>query len=141
MAQGRAGQGYPSKFTPATLKKLREGFELGMPKKRAARLAGISHQTLANWENDPEKGPKIAELIEEAEATAEMRWLRIIEEAALADTKNWTAAAWRLERKWPEEYGRRERTDMNHSGAVTVRTEIEYVNNWRETATVEETGE
>ncbi len=41
---------------------------------------------------------------------------------AAADPKHWTAAAWSLERRYPAEFGRRERHE--HSGSVGLVVEL-----------------
>jgi hypothetical protein len=44
--------------------------------------------------------------VKRAESKPERRWLSLIEKAA-HDPKQWTAAAWLLERRWPEKYALR----------------------------------
>lgn len=57
--------------------------------------------------------------IEEAKAFSEMNDLAVIKKAS--DTR-WEAAAWRLERRSPERWGRRDalKADVNHSGGVKI---------------------
>jgi hypothetical protein len=44
--------------------------------------------------------------VKEAEGKATVGWLAKIEKAA--SEGNWTAAAWKLERRYPNDYGRRD---------------------------------
>ncbi len=40
-----------------------------------------------------------------------------------AQKGNWTAAAWLLERKYPDEFGRREKQEVKISGEIKTREE------------------
>lgn len=124
---GSAGQGNPGKYTAATLKKLRMAIEAGMSQKRACRVAGISHETLRLWREDPRKADALTALIEEAEAAFEQRMLQVIDKAA-TENDQWQAAAWRLERKWPEDFGRRDTVKgvHEHSGPAGAPIPIQY---------------
>lgn len=53
--------------------------------------------------------------IKEAEGHAVTRWLEQID--AAAEAGSWQAAAWMLERRYPQEYGRRV-VEQQHSGTV-----------------------
>lgn len=73
---------------------------------------GISKNTWYTWLKKGEKQRQgiyrdFYDAIKKAEAEAEMRNVAIIQEAA-RDT--WQAAAWFLERKYPERWGKRETT-------------------------------
>jgi hypothetical protein len=76
----------------------------------AARFAGISHDTFLKWRKQAETakpGTPLAVLrdrLREVEGQAAIGWLAKIEMAA--SQGNWQAAAWKLERRYPEEYGR-----------------------------------
>lgn len=68
---------------------------------------------------NPDRDPLLLTLltvVEEAEAGAHAESIQIIRREARNGT--WQAAAWYLERKYPEQYGRR--TAVTHSGEVTV---------------------
>lgn len=54
------------------------------------------------WEWSEHK-PEFALMLEQAEALAAARWLDQIEQAA--SDGNWQAAAWKLERRFPDVYG------------------------------------
>lgn len=84
--------------------------EEGNYREVACRIAGIDRKTLGNWmkRGEHEKGGLYLELYEAvslAEGTFEISALRLIQKAALT---SWYAAAWLLERRWPERWGRRE---------------------------------
>lgn len=101
--QGRA-------VTDKTVDRLIEGLKLGMTRRAAAGFAGISKTTFYRMlENDTDG--TLVTLVENAEGEAEATYTAIVARAT-ADPKNWTAAAWWLERRHPSEYGKRERVEM-----------------------------
>jgi hypothetical protein len=75
---------------------VRSGVGIG----RAARMAGIHEDTLGRWIREK---PDFAGEIEAARAESSAHLERHIAGAAESD---WKAAAWLLERRHPEEYGR-----------------------------------
>lgn len=110
--------GRPTKFTPETKEKILTALRAGNYRQVACRYAGISHQTLRNWINRAEEGDpayvEFVEALEKAEADAEVADLALIRRAA--GDGAWQAAAWIRERKNPERWGRRERTQVELSG-------------------------
>ncbi len=87
---------------PATVKKLTTAIRLGSTFRLACLYAGITEETFNQWRH---KYPVFSEQIKEAEGAGATTWLAAIEKAA--QEGNWQAAAWKLERKYPREYGRR----------------------------------
>lgn len=81
----------------------------------AAALAGINRDTLYDWlkkgrgdDKTPPREPfaTFAREVEAAMAEAELRDLEILRRAA--EDGVWQASAWRLERRWPQRWGRRQ---------------------------------
>lgn len=83
---------------------------IGATYELAALYAGVSHDTLLRWRKKAEKaapGTTLAQLrdrMAEAEGRAAIGWLAKIE--SQANQGDWKAAAWKLERRYPETYGR-----------------------------------
>ena len=75
------------------------------------RGLGISETAWYNWLKDPDTKPKLAlvEGLKKAEAEYKEVLLDRISGAS-EKPQHWTAAAWLLERKYPDEYGKAERT-------------------------------
>ena len=96
------GKGRPTKLTPETTSKLALAIQLGATYELACNYAGVHYSTFARWMN---KSREFREAIKEAEGKASVTWLAKIEQAA--SEGNWQAAAWKLERRYPEMYGRR----------------------------------
>lgn len=88
-----------------------EAIRGGNSRSTAFKLAGIHMDTGFDWlrygRQNPEKFPqyvKLREDIEQAEAEFEADRVAIVKTAG--DTGTWQAAAWWLERKRPEDWGR-----------------------------------
>ena len=92
------------------IEKLEQAILLGATYELAAMYAGISDSTFQHWRKQAEtarEGTPLATLRErlrEAEGRAAIGWLAKIERAA--NEGNWQAASWKLERRYPESYGR-----------------------------------
>jgi len=96
--------------TDARIEKLLHGLRMGMTRRAASGYAGFSKSTLYRMLEDDPDGT-FGTAIENAEAEAEATYSAIIAREA-AIPKNWTAAAWWLERRHPQDYARRERLEM-----------------------------
>lgn len=80
---------------------------IGNTRRASAAAAGISHETFYRWLR---ASVTFSDAVEKAEADAETRFLAQVAQAAKT---NWQAAAWWLERRKHEDYGRRDRVDMS----------------------------
>jgi hypothetical protein len=96
---GRAGR--KTKYTPETVDKIVQALKLGATHRLACLYAGIDPST---FENYMAKYSDFSDAVKSAEGYAAIQWLAKIEKAANDGT--WQAAAWKLERRHPEEYGR-----------------------------------
>jgi len=111
----------PTKFTEDTIKRLEHAISLGAPYSHACRYAGISDETFRQWR---ESKDGFLGRMEKAEGKAVAGWLGKIERAA--SQGNWQAAAWKLERRYPADFGRREAIDVSgkhehqHAGALPI---------------------
>lgn len=114
---GGSAMGRPCKLTAEVQARLAEAIAGGNTYKVAAAYAGIDYSTFRLW---MVKGEGVAEgrdeysalfdAIKEAENEAVRRRVELIDRAA---EKNWTAAAWWLERRHPEDWGRHEKIDLD----------------------------
>lgn len=100
--------GRPTKYTPDTITKLITAIKLGAPYSHACNYAGISFETLNEWRKDK---PELSEQLKEAEGAAVVQWLAKIEKAA--QDGNWQAMAWKLERRYPESFGRKDKVTVD----------------------------
>ena len=99
----------PSHFTKKVREKVIEALTVGATYKIAADYAGISYSTLRMWlreaENGNNKYKEFERDVRQASASAAIGWLDVLESAS---TVHWQAAAWKLERRFPNEYGKRD---------------------------------
>lgn len=105
----------PTKLTKDVQKRIVQAIKLGSTYKLAAQYGGITYKTFNEWMKlgeDSEEGDfsEFCDAIKKAEGEAVTKWLRTIEHAS-ADS--WQAAAWKLERRYPQDYGR---TVQEHTG-------------------------
>lgn len=81
----------------------------GLNDKDIAAYIGVSAKTFSLWRNHPttENQRKLSKALKSAEADAKAAMLTAIQKASM-EPKTWQAAAWWLERKYPEEFARPE---------------------------------
>ena len=92
----------------------------------AAALAGIHPDTLRDWVKKGRKGdPRYEDFshaVQQAIASAEARDLAVIGKAA---SEYWQAAAWRLERRFNDRWGRKNDVSLSgKAGAPPVKMEL-----------------
>jgi hypothetical protein len=101
--------GRPTKLTPEVQKKIVDAIRAGNYMETAAAYAGISKDTFYRWLKRGARAKSgiyknFHDAVEKALAESEVRDVMIIANAAATD---WKAAAWRLERKFPERWGKK----------------------------------
>lgn len=90
-----------SAMTPAAIEAILRSVRLGFPPDRAAEAAGVNSATMRSIRK---RDKTFATAIKSAEANAEQGYMsRIIKHS---ETK-WQAAAWILERRWPERWAQK----------------------------------
>jgi transposase len=97
----------PTKRTPEVEQRLCDALRAGNTRRAACLSAGVEQHTFQRWLL---RFAQFAQAIQKAEADAEVRHVANIAKAAADGV--WTASAWWLERKRPDEWGRRERVDL-----------------------------
>lgn len=135
----------PTKLTPDVQQKIEQALRLGATYELAAQYAGIHYDTFNEWRKRGEAEIKrvlenskasiradelpfteFYEATQKAESEGAMGWLAKIEKAA--NDGNWQAAAWKLERRYPRDYGRtvvsNEHTGANGGAIETTATII-----------------
>ncbi len=128
--------GRPTKLNIDTHNKIISVIRAGNYIETAAACAGINKSTLYDWLKRGERekqrvaqNPRykirksekpyveFSNAVEKALAEAEARGVMLISNAAKTQ---WQAAAWMLERKFPDRWGRK-RLDIEHSGEIGVK--------------------
>ena len=117
--------GRPTKLNKEVCKTIADGITLGMPYEHAAVSAGVSYDTFNNWmkKGKVQKSGKYFEFfktIKEAEAKGIKNNLALITKSSKEGS--WQASAWILERRHPEEFGRREviKASVEHDGKIQL---------------------
>jgi transposase len=122
-AEGAAG-GAPSKLTPERQQRICDAIRAGVRPEVAAVYCGVGARTHYRWMQQgraEDAAPCFVEYVEQVElalAEWEARDSLLIGEAAKGD---WRAAAWRLERRLPSVYGRRERHEIANADQGSFR--------------------
>ena len=106
--------GRPTKFLPEIKDKILLALRGGNYIETAAAFSGVHKDTLYEWLKlgaAEEAGPyrDFSDGVEEALATGEMMDVQRVGNAAKDD---WRAAAWRLERRHPKRWGRKEHIEL-----------------------------
>jgi hypothetical protein len=112
--------GRPTKKTEQRVEALLQSLRAGASRQRSAALAGIHRDTLNEWMR---LDPAFSDAIEKAEGFAEMRFLSRVATAA-ENERSWQAAAWILERRFPNEWRKREGIEFSgvNGQAIEVKT-------------------
>ena len=111
----------PTKLTQEITDRIVLAIRAGNYSKVAAEMAGIGETTFYRWlelgaKDDAKKEYReFRESIKRAEAEAEVRSVALIRQAADAGT--WQAAAWYLERKHGDRWGRNDKIRQEVTGA------------------------
>lgn len=94
----------------------------GLPFTTVCRLVGVSRKTFLTWmelgyENHSPEYLNFYVRVTHAEARAEEKLLKKLD----AHSKNdWRVSAWRLERRWPEHWGKRDAVKAQHQVEMNV---------------------
>lgn len=115
--------GRKSKLTEELIETASKLISAGNYQKHVAQYLNLSEETWYRWLREGERGKsglkrQFYESIKKAEAEAIARNVALIQKAA--QEGNWQAAAWWLERKFPEEWGRN-RLDIHTEGDTIIR--------------------
>lgn len=94
--------GRPTKYTPETIKAVTDAIGAGMSIEDACIYADISKDSFYTWKAEY---PDFSDAVKKAEINGKLRRILRIDKAGKEG--HWQADAWYLERKFPEEYGRK----------------------------------
>jgi transposase-like protein len=122
--------GRRTKLTPEVHNLIVEAIRVGNYVETSAQAAGISKQTLYRWldqaedDNADQIYRDFRDALESARAEAEKMDLEIITRAA--HDGSWQAAAWKLERRTPQRWGRVNRTEVTGADGGALKVEIDH---------------
>jgi len=110
--------GRRTKLTEETKQILLDSIASGMPYELSCQRAGICFDTFSTWRAKGEEGrePYASFLGDLKQAEGNAVFVRLSQIDLAAENGNWQAAAWLLERRYPEHFGRRDRLQAEVSG-------------------------
>ena len=114
-----------TKKTPERMQAVIDNIRDGQPITRAARLAGLNPATVHRWREEDEE---FDDAVEEA---LEFQIAVLTRKVDQASDTDWKAAAWRLERLRPDEFGAKKElqvTATQSNGIAEVIAMIEQTN-------------
>jgi transposase len=109
----------PSLLTPERSERILGLLRSGVFIETACQACGIGTTTYFRWlknADDPDADPMYREFRDATTCALARAQVRAIELITLAGHKDWRAAAWFLERSFPEKYGRRLLGKLEHTG-------------------------
>ena len=118
--KGKKRMGRPTKLTAEMHSEIVELIKVGNYIETACAVAGLHKSTFYDWmkiadaSTHKNKYTNFSDAVKKAMAWAEARDVAII---ARHSEKYWQASAWRLERKYPERWGR-QKLEVQHSGKI-----------------------
>lgn len=124
-AKRKPSTGRPTRLNADLQERICEGVRLGLPYAMAAAAAGVPERTFYWWKQRGEEDEgsiygRFLQALKTAEAEGARNLLGMIRGAALGSrdgkrrpTGQWQAAAWILERRHPELFGRRQAIEVN----------------------------
>ena len=120
--QRQPGEGLT--LTPEITEKICQALRIGGPLHTAGAYAGIGHATFDNWLREGRRGnPLYAEFIEAIElalAEGQMRDLARIDHAG---DKDWRSLAWKLERRFPNDFADASKSGVNVNVSLAAITQ------------------
>lgn len=131
----------PDLLTPERQDKICLALAAGNTRADAAILASVTPRTFRNWMSRGCKSTRgkfrnFREAVQKAEAECAARQVAIVLQAARGDASRgiaptWTAAAWWLERKRPDDFGRKDRSRVEVTGRKGRPIKIELTDEQR----------
>ena len=120
--------GRPTKLTPEVQQRIVTILAAGNRLEVAPAFAGIAESTFYKWLKEGARCDsgiqhEFSEAVKKALAQAEVRDVATIE---LAAQSQWQAAAWRLERRYPQVWGRVERHEQTGEGGGPIVVRVVY---------------
>jgi transposase len=124
-----------TKLTKEMIDKIATFIANGNYVETACKALGIGQSTYYEWMKKGREGKKpyaeLAETVKKAEAIAEAKRIQTI---LMASEETWQAAAWYLERRYPERWGQKKRGDDSDDHNIKLKELVDAI---REAASVQ----
>lgn len=99
-------KGRKTKLTDEMREEIRQKLELGFNYKDVCMAVGISFETFNTWRKN---FPDFSDLVDKANMKVKEISLKSIR---MGEIRDWRAGAWRLERRWPDEYKEKKEVEV-----------------------------
>lgn len=111
------GKGRNEKLTQDGIRTAIKYCRAGLPDCQIAAILGVTRETYSRWVNHPktENQRQLAHALKKADAEREAN---LVSRIMRASDDTWQAAAWLLERRYPERYARPTRPEDDTDTAV-----------------------
>lgn len=98
----------PTKLTKEVHRRIVSAIRQGATYQLASQYGGIHYDTFNEWMKQGQAETEgiyseFSDAVKKAEGDAVVKWLKVIEAAG---KDNWQAMAWKLERRYPRDYGK-----------------------------------
>ena len=119
----------PTKLTPDVQEAIVDGINAGLTFRLSCARAGVNPATFYRWLGTGETANvgryrEFCDAVERAKADSA---LRLVSQITLQAPADWRAAAFMLERRFPDDYGRRTEVTGKDGGPVKVDTKTQHV--------------
>jgi hypothetical protein len=116
--------GRPLKLNDEITERICSNLRLGLPYLLACKSSGICYDTFNEWVKKGKLGEEeiyvnFLEKVELAETDCAKECMKSIKAYSL---ETWAAAAWLLERRYPREFGKQERIDVDSKQSGEIKT-------------------
>ena len=121
--------GRPTKLTPEVQDLIVDGINAGLTLGLTCARAGVARSTFYDWLEKGEAA-KSGALMEFSDTVSRARAdsaLRLVSQITLQAPTDWRAAAFLLERRFPDDYGKRSEVTGKDGGPVKVETKTQHV--------------
>ncbi len=111
-------------LTPEIVKAITDDMALAMPFEHAVGRAGVNLATAYLWKRRGEAGEEPYATFAQAVTRARCQAVRVLTVRALTGGKGSSQATWFLERRYPKDYGSRQRLEITGNDGSPIEHEI-----------------
>jgi transposase len=121
--------GRPTKLTPDVQELIVDGINAGLTYGMTCARAGVTYATFYNWlkKGEVAKSGVLMEFFDAVSRAKADSALRLVSQITLQAPTDWRAAAFMLERRFPDDYGKRTEVTGKDGGPVKVEAKTQHI--------------
>ena len=121
--------GRPTKLTPDVQEAIVDGINAGLTYRMSCARAGVTHATFYRWleKGETAKSGAFREFCDTVSRAKADSALRLVSQITLQAPTDWRAAAFLLERRFPDDYGKRSEITGKDGGPVKVEAKTQHI--------------